>query len=286
MAKKKGTRRKVILKRRAPGFELAVYYARRFGKYILIFILVVWLSAWFVAAGGIEKSQQWSSQKILDMSASAGFRVEKILVEGRENTDAALLKSLIGLEKGDPILNFDPKKMREDIEKISWVKSVILERRLPDTVYIEITERHPLAIWKKRNERVLIDEDGEILSDEDIQDFMPLITLFGEDAPEHAKELIEMIAAEPELDARMESAERISGRRWNLRLKNGIMILLPENDIGLALRRMMTAHEEDALLNKDIVNIDLRNSEKIIVKPYRGEAATWKSEKNEAGEGI
>jgi hypothetical protein len=58
-------------------------------------------------------------------------------------------------------------------------------------------------------------------------------------------------------------------------------ILLPEKDIGLALRRLATAHEKGEILDKDLINIDLRNADRIIVKPRRGEAQTWQTGGNQ-----
>src|SRR3989339_1935472 len=104
----KGTRRKVVLKRRSADFELFVYYARRFGKLFLMMVLAIWLGAWFVAVGGVEKTRSWSVHKTLDLTAEMGFEVRNILVEGRENTDPELLKALINMEKGDPVFAFKP----------------------------------------------------------------------------------------------------------------------------------------------------------------------------------
>jgi cell division protein FtsQ len=181
------------------------------------------------------------------------------------------------MEKGDPVFAFDPQEARKMIEKISWVKKARVERRLPDTIYVGLEERNPMALWQKDGRPVLVDDEGEILSEGNPVDFRGLIMVYGRDAPQNAGELLELLAAEPELKQQVRSAARISGRRWNLRLENGIKILLPEKDMGLALRRMMQAHEEGSLLDKDIVNIDLRKADRLIVRPRKGRAHTWQS---------
>ncbi len=274
---KKGTRRKVILRRRSPGYEIFVYYARRFGKVLLFLILMVWLGAWFVVADGVEKTRAWSMEKTMETTAGMGFEVRNILVEGRINSDPDIIKAIVNMKKGDPIFAFDPDSARDMIERISWVKTARVERRLPDTIFIELKERIPLALWQKDSGQVLVDSDGEILTDQNISSFGKLIVIEGEDAPEHAADLISLVSAEPELKERVERAGRISGRRWNLQLGNKIEIFLPEKDAGLALRRLMSAHEEGSILEKDIVNIDLRNPDRIIVRPRRGKSHTLRA---------
>lgn len=271
----------MILKRRAPGFELLVYYLRRFGKLAVILVLAVWLGAWFVLAGGPEKMRVWSTQNTLRLTADMGFEVRNVMVVGRRNTSPELLKSTINVEKGDPIFAFNPEKTRRNIERISWVKAARVERRLPDTIYIGIDERIPLALWKDGQRLALVDGEGVVLAEKDLEAYRDLIIITGDGAPERASELFSQLDAEPELKERMEYARWVSVRRWDLFLKNGIEVLLPEQDTGLALRRLMAAHEEGSLLDKDIVNIDLRKTDRLIVKPRRGEALNWQAGTNE-----
>ncbi len=255
-----------------------MYYARRFGKFLLFFVLALWLGAWFIVAGGIEKTRDWTARKTLEVSADLGFEVHDILVEGRNNTSPDVLKALINMEKGDPIFAFDPEGAREMIERISWVKSARVERRLPDTIYVGLNERVPLALWRNETGKlVLVDNDGKILADKNLQPFEAMIIVEGQDAPEHTRTLFDFLDAEIALKDLTKSAKRISNRRWNLHLKNGIEVYLPETDIGLALRRLMAAHEEGSIFDKDIIHIDLRKEDRIIVRPRRGSAHEWSS---------
>ena len=44
-----------------------------------------------------------------------------------------------------------------------WIKNVAIERKLPDTLKIQIEEYLPFAIWKNGNELYLMDENGKII---------------------------------------------------------------------------------------------------------------------------
>lgn len=229
-------------------------------------MLILWLSAWFFLSDADIKTAEWISQTATETSAEAGFRLEKILIEGRVNTDPDLLKALINMEKGDPSIAFHPNSARELIEKISWVEQAVVERRLPDTIYIRLTERPPFALWQKDGKVQVIDRQGVVLSDHIKPEYQILPLVTGKGANQHAAELIDLLRAEPLIQEATDAAVRIGDRRWDLSLNNGLNVKLPENDIGLALRRLAKSHKEDQLFKKDITEIDLREPDRLIVK--------------------
>jgi cell division protein FtsQ len=58
----------------------------------------------------------------------------------------------------------------------------------------------------------------------------------------------------------------VSERRWNLRLKNGIEVRLPETDIASALHRLATLARDKNLLSRDIKVVDLRLRDRVSVR--------------------
>ena len=55
-------------------------------------------------------------------------------------------------------------------------------------------------------------------------------------------------------------------RRWDLFLTLGIKVQLPGDNADLALRRLADAEGRFGLFNRDIVNIDLRVPDRMIVR--------------------
>ncbi len=274
---KKGTRRSTLRKRRTGKLVIATAWLRRFGMGAGALVFVLWAGAWFFLSDADTKTADWTWQKTMDVTADMGFAVRDILVEGRVYSDPDVLRALINIEKGDPLFSFDPEEARTLIEKIAWVKTAHVERRLPDTIYIGLVEREPLALWQKDKKLRLIDEEGEVLTDRNLKRFKALVIVAGRDAPEHAPALIATLAAEPALAKRVESASRIGARRWDLKLNDGTIVKLPEEDIGFALRRLAVAQEEDELLDKDIVSVDLRETDRIIVRTRPGAVQEYKA---------
>jgi cell division protein FtsQ len=219
---------------------------------------------------------------VLNKTASWGFEVKNIMVDGRAHTDVDALKAMIAMEKGDPIFAFHPTKAKAMIEKLSWVKKAHVERRLPDTIYIKITERTPMALWQRNQKLSLIDEDGVVLTDQNLVPFQNFLIVVGDEAPKQAAGLLEMLAVEPVIAKRVEAATLISGRRWDLKLKSGADVKLPEEELGLALRKLAVNHEEEALLDKDVVSIDVREEGRITVRTKPGSAQEFGKDFNAA----
>ena len=58
----------------------------------------------------------------------------------------------------------------------------------------------------------------------------------------------------------------VAERRWNLRLKNGIDVRLPDTNIEQALETLARFDREKNLLSRDIVAVDLRLPDRLTVR--------------------
>ena len=281
----RGTRRSTLRKKRqAKKFEPLFLWGRRIAVIITVFIVIGWGAAWFFLSSADTDSLNWMKSKTLSVTADAGYRVDNILVEGRKYSDPDILRGLINVKKGDPLFSFDPQEAKKLIEGIGWVKSARVERRLPDTVYIKLNERRPLVLWENNNQLHLIDSDGEFLTQDNLGAFKHLLMIRGKGAPDKAKNLIGLLDAEPDLKSRIDHAQRIDERRWNLHLTDGKQIKLPETDMGLALRNVMLHQEQDNILDKaSIAMIDARYQGRLIIRTKLGKVQDYKAGIVDAG---
>jgi cell division protein FtsQ len=118
------------------------------------------------------------------------LRVQDITIVGRANTPEPLLRAALGVSVGDPILGFSVEAARARIETLSWVGHVAVERRLPGTIYLALTERRPFAIWQDQGKFQLIDHDGAVVLNEDVANFTDLPLVVGDARPDrHAARL-------------------------------------------------------------------------------------------------
>lgn len=238
---------------------------------------VAWLGVWGWLSGFFVQTYDATEKKFYMASVDAGFSVQNILVEGREQTDPDVLRALLNTEKGDPILAFNPAEAKDMIERIAWVKEAHVERRLPDTIYIGLVERKPMALWQHKGKVRIIDTDGETITDRKKTEFKELPIIVGENAPYHAPGFLSMIALEPELSKRLDAAIWVGDRRWDIKLKTGAEVKLPEKDVALALRRLVKAQKDDGLLDKRVKVIDVREADRIIIRTNPGAVQEYKA---------
>lgn len=207
-----------------------------------------------------------------------GFEVENILVEGRYYTDGELLLTLLNVEKGEALFNLNITEAKKQIENISWVKNVVIERRFPDTIYLKLEERVPLALLQKDGKLSLIDEEGIFLTDKNLGKFSDLVIVTGEDVEKQVGAFLKLLEAEPLLRNKVEAVQYVSQRRWNVKLKNGLLIKLPEEDLPLIMAQLAKHQEKDGLLDKDIKSIDVRTFPRIIVQTHPGAAYSYEAQ--------
>lgn len=212
-------------------------------------------------------------------AAKFGFRVEHVDIEGRANTPEPLLLAALRLQRGDPILGYSLEAARERIEKLSWVDHATIERRLPGTIVVQLQERRPFAIWQDHGNFVLIDRQGQVVTDSNVADFRSLPLVVGPGAPAAAAALIDALTDRPALAAHVTAAVRVGQRRWNLTLKSGTTVMLPEGHEIAALDRLEKMEGRYKLFERPLQYVDLRLADRMVIRA-RAEAAAPETNKD------
>ena len=203
-----------------------------------------------------------------NLTAGLGLRVQQVTIEGRQKTPEPLLRAAIGAATGQPILTYSLAAARQRIETINWVRSAVVERRLPDTIVVTLSERRPYAVWQHDGKFVLIDRSGDIVTDSDVAEFagqLPLVV--GTGAPEAAAPLLDSLAQHPELQAHIVAAVRVGERRWNLRLRSSGDVLLPEGAEPQAIAKLAELQKTYALLDRPLQAVDMRLPDRLSIRP-------------------
>jgi len=238
---------------------------------------VVWL--WQV--GWFALQYERAIEGAYAYSADMGLRVKGVLVEGRDRTLSDEILEVLSVERGMPILKIDPQSAKSDLETLPWVSSAEVERQLPDTIYVRIVERRPLALWQLEGELSVIDQNGAVIPGVEARRHAGLPLIVGPGAPEHAADLISVLSSEPGLRKRVAAAIWVGDRRWNLQLTGGIDVRLPEGGLIDAWKQLARIEKEYGVLDRDVTLIDLRLPDRLVVRTAPGSQLR----KEEAGEG-
>lgn len=221
---------------------------------------------WSAASGHLDRVSDAIGTGLIQVAAHAGFRVDDVLLVGRQQTSRETIMAVLNVQRGDPIFAFDPVAARDMLEKLSWVETVRVERHLPNKISIYITERTPVAFWQQGGQLQVIDRHGRVLETENLKKFGDLPVLVGSRAPAETARILEMLSFEPVIAGRVAAATLVGDRRWDLTLDNKIKIRLPEKDPARALHHLSGLHQQHQILDRDILAIDMRIPEKMVVE--------------------
>ena len=209
---------------------------------------------------GIDKARTG----LLGLAVEAGLKVGKITVSGRNDIPREELLAAVSVKQGDPILEIDTAAVRDRLQQLGRVRTASVTRLLPDTIHIELVERRPLAIWQNNGRHQLVDQEGKVIAGQ-VGNATGLPLVVGQGAPAHAAEILSVIAREPKLAALVVAAVRVSDRRWDVRLGNGITVRLPEVDYAGAWHRLAALERSHGLTGRAIDAVDMRLADRLVI---------------------
>lgn len=246
---------------------------RRFKRMLRPFFLLLIILGFFIGGG-------WSIYKFASEQEFSFFRTKTaklvpmklthLIIDGCKLTSEEEIKQTLNIHIGDPILDFSIQDAQKRLNHLTFVDYTIIKRQLPDTLIVHVIERSPFAVWQHQGKFKLIDKKGNIVNDQgmqgkDGQAFLKLPLVVGIGANTTAAELIDLLSVYPDVKNRMVAAVRIGNRRWNLNMKNGTIILLPENQEIAAIQRLVQYQKQLQLLDRPLKHIDLRLPDRLII---------------------
>lgn len=235
--------------------------------FVTAIVGAVGLGGWYLTSSGWVSAQLVAANTaFMNATASAGLRVQDVVLTGRTRANAEEILSALNLQRGSPIFSVDIDEARERIESLGWIASAEIARRLPDVIFVRVVERKPLAVWQHDGKSALVARDGEIIQRSGLDAFGDFPLIVGEGAPERAAQLLDLLNVYPAVARATESAVRVSDRRWNLRLTGGIDVRLPEKNIAIALDRLEEFQREHSLFDRDVIAVDLRVPDRLIFR--------------------
>ena len=136
----------------------------------------------------------------------------------------------------------------------------------PGQLQIDIVERSAFALWQQDGRLSVIADDGAVLQPYVSRRFITLPLVVGKGAETRARDFLALLDRYPQVRVATKAVVFVGERRWNLRLKDGLDIRLPENDVSNALATLSTLDMEDRLFSRDIVAVDMRLPDRLTVQ--------------------
>jgi len=187
-----------------------------------------------------------------------GFGVKVVTISGINRLGPREVLDLAGVSPNSSVPFFDVDAARARLLKAPLVVSASVRKLYPNRLVIVVTERAPVALWQRDGEVSIVSADGAALDQlRDARlDNLPFVV--GEGANKRLPEYLSLLDAAQELRGKIEAGVFISQRRWNLHMKTGVEVKLPEINPILAVRTLVKLERQSHLLERQILSLDLR----------------------------
>jgi cell division protein FtsQ len=240
--------------------------------------LAVVLGAAFVGAvrGGEFSRFVAEHGSISDLFArKLGFGVNVVTVSGATHISETRILEIAGISAKNSLPFFDAVQARARLEADPLVKQASVRKLYPDQIIVDLVERTPYGVWQKDGEVRAIAADGAAIDEMRDSRYVDLPFVVGEGANERVREFVRLLDAMAELRPRVEAGVLVGERRWNLRLKSGMNVKLPETNPEAAVATLLSLERQSRILERDVLAIDLRVPDRIFVRLTQETAARW-----------
>jgi cell division protein FtsQ len=242
------------------------YLPNRLGIALTVTMLLgsTWLG--IVKGGHVDEFMVGLSDARNALANSAGFRITEVAINGRKQLSQDEVLAVGGVNGRSSLLFLDATILRDKLKANPWIADATILKLYPGRLQIDIVERTAFALWQQDGRLAVIAEDGAVLEPYVSRRFVTLPLVVGKGADTKARDFLALLDRYPQVRTVTKAAILVGERRWNLRLKDGLDIRLPENDVGNALAMLSKLDKEDRLFSRDITAVDMRLPDRLTVQ--------------------
>jgi cell division protein FtsQ len=211
------------------------------------------------------------------VARALGFGIDHVTVSGIAQLETLEVLTTGGITPKTSLPFLDAGDVRQRLETIPLVKSAAVRKLYPGELLVTVEERQAHALWQRNGEIVVVAADGTVIDSLRDARFNHLPLVVGEGANARTSEYLALVEAAGPLKSRIRAGTLVSGRRWTLKIDNGIDVRLPEHGAEAALARLVRLEREQKILERDIIALDLRMADRVVVR-LTEEAAAARAE--------
>jgi cell division protein FtsQ len=212
-----------------------------------------------------------------------GLGIVQAEISGNRYLSREEILERAGITAQTSLLLLDAEAVRATLKEDARVAQASVRKFYPDRLEIVIEEREAFARWQRGGKLHLIARDGTVLESDIGGKSVDLPLVIGLGAEKRAAALLDLVERFPSVREVTRAGILVAERRWNLRLKNGIDIRLPEEDPALALERLVSLDKSQQIMTRDVTVIDLRVPDRVAVGLSDEAAASLKKRPKRAG---
>jgi cell division protein FtsQ len=230
-----------------------------------------------VAGGHLDRLRAQHGELHHIAARMVGLGVDRVTISGLRELHEREVLDAAGIDPRGSLAFFDVASARQGLTSHPLVAEASIRKLYPGEITIQLTERDAFALWQLDGEISIIAADGTVIDRMRDGRFAHLPLVVGPDANKHARAYVALLQEAGPLRSRIRGATLVSGRRWTLKLDNGLDVRLPETGADEAMRRLERLAREQKLLDRDIIAVDLRQPDRVTLR-LTEEAAAARAE--------
>ena len=231
---------------------------------LVFFALVAITGA--VAGGHVEALRQRYGEPRHALAGLAGLGLDRVTITGIARLTEAEILAAAGVSAKTSLVFLDATDVRDRLEAVPLIRTASVRKLYPNELVVTLAEREAHALWQRNGEVFVIAQDGTTIDVMQDARFAHLPLVVGEDANRRTGDYLALLEAAGPLRGRIVAGTLVSGRRWTLKIDNGVDVRLPETGASDAIARLAKLDREQRILDKDVIAIDLRISDRVVVR--------------------
>lgn len=247
---------------------------RRLGLAVTVAGLAIVAVAGIHAGGHYESFRRTHGEPQDAIARLIGLGVDRITIAGLVELDPSEVLEVAGIDPKTSTIFFDASQARERLAGQPLIEQASVRKLFPGEISIQLKEREAFALWQLNGEISIISSDGTVIDRMRDGRFAHLPLVVGPDANLRVKDYVALLNQSGALRGQIRGATLVSGRRWTLKLQNGVDVRLPEQNADEAMARLDRLVRESQLADKDIISVDLRQPDRVTLRLTEEAAAT------------
>ena len=236
-------------------------------KNLFIIILLIFIFFLLYQSYKLDFLKIKSYQMINQLSQNFNYVLKNVEINNLDNIEKKQIHFSFNNYYGESIFLIPISKISKEISKHQWVKEIKINNNFKDTIKVFIVEKKPKGIFFDEKQYLFFDENNNIIDEANLteKNYKDLIKFKGKNSLKNANEFMNLIPFL--IKNQIEYAVYVNDRRWDIKLKNKIILKLGENKIKESFENYVKIYNNISIKEfEEFESIDLRMPNKAIIK--------------------
>ena len=195
------------------------------------------------------------------------FMLDALSIEGASDSLNAEIREVLGLHFPISSFDLDLAELHKRVLSLPPVKIAEARIKRGGILHIKVDEKTPSLLMKKEKGFDVLSEHGDyIRSLHSRENFSDLPVITGEGAENAAAQATAIFKAIYGNLDQVRGLVFVGQRRWNIVMKSGQVVMLPENDALQAVQKIIILDKTEQILSRQIAVFDFRLPSRITLR--------------------